>query len=93
MLIIPKVKLYLARGLFWGGLLGAIAVAVTSADIGVFLIVIAAGFVGAWLLDKLYTCPSCGYKLLKGNGMNLSFHEKCPDKCPGCKTPITVEIK
>ena len=93
MLIIPKVKLYLARGLFWAGLFCAIAVAVASADIGYFLIAIVAGFLGAWLLDKIYTCPSCGYKLLKGNGMNLSFKEKCPDKCPNCRTPITVEKK
>jgi len=93
MLIIPKGKLYLARALFWGGLAIAIVGGFVASDIGYFLIGMALGFLGAWLLDRIYTCPDCGYRLLKANGMTVSLKEKCPEQCPNCKTPITIEKK
>ena len=92
MLIISRVKLYLARALFWGGLVTAI-VGGFAEDMGMvyFLVGMAVGLLGAWLLDRVYSCPNCGYKLLRGNGVGGSLKEECPDRCPSCKTPITIE--
>ena len=93
MLVISKAQLYLARALFWGGLACALFGGLGASDLGFLMVGTAFGLLGARLLDKLYTCPNCGYKLLKANGMSISFRENCPDRCPSCRTPITIEKK
>jgi predicted RNA-binding Zn-ribbon protein involved in translation (DUF1610 family) len=93
MLIIPKGKLYLAKGLYWGGLL--VAIGSLFSDLGfITIIALIIGLVGARLLDKLYICPHCGRKLpLRSEGLTEAIKAQCPEKCPSCKQAITVELK
>ena len=90
MLIVPKGKLFFARLLFWGGF----AVAVIGGAVSLYILIagLAVGFVGAKLLDKIYSCPKCGFKLLRGSSSRLdSLKEDIPTRCPGCNAMITVE--
>ena len=90
MLIVPKGKLFVARLTFWGGF--AVAVIGGAASIYLLIAGLAVGFLGAKLLDKIYSCPKCGFKLLRGSGSRLdSLKEDVPTRCPGCNPVITVK--
>lgn len=91
MLIVSKVKLLIARFLFWGGLV--VAVVGGTASFYALIGGLAVGFLGAMLLDKIYSCPNCGFKLLRGGSRMDSLKEDVPTSCPNCRTAITVQKK
>lgn len=99
MLIISKKKLYLTRGLMWGGLaiaaLGIIISLVLSSYTDLSIILLAAGLcislLGALVMRRLFRCPNCKRNVLSNDSGIDIRSEKCPTSCPHCGMKIQIE--
>ena len=99
MLIISKKKLYVTRGLMWGGVciagLGILVSFAVPSDTDLNLILLAVGLgvslIGAFAMRRLFRCPNCKRNVLPNeSGVDLRT-EKCPEACPHCGTKIRIE--
>lgn len=92
MLTISKTKLYLAKGVFWVGIISmAAGILTTKWDITwvFFGAGLALALIGAITRDNMFRCPKCRHRLLSGKQGKI-MAETCPDHCPACGVPIEI---
>ena len=99
MLIVSKKKLQALRVFMWGGLaLAAVGAVLTyisesyvDASLALLIAGIAISLLGAFLMKRLFRCPTCGKNVL-GSDSGVDYRtSNCPSRCPNCGAPVQLQ--
>jgi len=88
-LYLSKKKLFIAKVLYWGGLVGSILSVFPDGPGGWFFLCLILCLAGGFWLDSMYRCPKCGRSLFV-NRLNALLGKPC-DFCPKCGWAVDIE--